>query len=372
MIYLDSAATTLQKPKSVHLAVQRAMQTMSSPGRGGHAAALRAGNALFSCREAACELFSVDNPEKVIFTMNATHGLNIAIKSLVGSGDKVVVSGYEHNAVMRPLNAIGADIVTADCPLFCEDAAAAAFAAKIDSETKAVICTHVSNVFGFVLPIDRIAEICKQNNVPLIIDASQSAGILPVDMSETGAAFIAMPGHKSLYGPQGTGLLLCGAEPKTLIEGGTGSNSALMSMPEFLPDRLESGTHNMPGICGLEAGIRFVIKQTTSAILRHESLLVDYAANALSGIKGVTVYSDTERSAGSSVLSFNIQDQDCEVLASKLSEQGYAIRAGLHCAPLAHKSAGTFQSGTVRMSVSVFNTRTEIAGFVKNVNKLSI
>lgn len=372
MIYLDSAATTLQKPKSVQNAVIRAMQTMASPGRGGHAAAMRASNALFSSREAACELFSMDNPENVVFTMNATHGLNIAIKSLVGPGDRVVVSGYEHNAVMRPLMKLGADVVTADSPLFYEDAAAAAFAAKIDSNTKAVICNHVSNVFGFALPIERIAAICRANGVPLIIDASQSAGILPVNMDALGAAFIAMPGHKSLYGPQGTGLLLCGSESETLIEGGTGSNSALMSMPDFLPDKLEAGTHNMPGICGLEAGIRYVIKLTTDAIREHESGLIDYAAQAISQIKGAVVYTDTQNTTGSSVLSFNLEGLDCEQAASMLAESGYALRAGLHCAPLAHKSAGTFDIGTIRMSVSMFNNRSEISGFIKNVNKLSI
>lgn len=265
MIYLDSAATTFQKPAAVQRAVVQAMRTMSSPGRGGYAAAQQADELLFRCRSAAAELFSVPSSEQVVFTMNATHGLNIAIKSLVRPCGRVVVSGYEHNAVTRPLHALGAEVIVAAAPLFSPQETVEAFERALAHEPDAVICTHVSNVFGAILPIERIAQFCRGASVPLIIDASQSAGSLPIDFSALAPAFLAMPGHKGLYGPQGTGLLLCGSDALPLIEGGTGSESLRQSMPDFLPDRLEAGTHNVPGIAGLEAGIAFVRAQRRSA-----------------------------------------------------------------------------------------------------------
>ena len=250
MIYLDSAATTFQKPLSVSYAMQRAMRTMSSPGRGGYAAARAAEETAFRCRSLAAELFGVPSPEQVVFASNATHALNIAIRSLVPEGGRVAVSGYEHNAVTRPLHALGARIKVAASPLFDRAALLRAFENSISPELDAVVCTHVSNVFGFVLPIEEIAALCRAEGVPLIVDASQSAGILPFELDTLGAAFIAMPGHKGLYGPQGTGLLLCAHDAAPLLYGGTGSASLEQTMPDFLPDQLEAGTHNMPGIAG--------------------------------------------------------------------------------------------------------------------------
>ena len=293
MIYLDSAATTFQKPTAVPVAVQEAFATMSSPGRGGYGAAMRAADTAFLCRSEAAELFHIENPERVIFTMNATHGLNIAIKSLVPHGGRVVISGYEHNAVTRPLQALKANILVADAPLFQQDAVLNAFEHAICPGVNAVVCNHVSNVFGFVQPLAEIAELCRNRGVPLIVDASQSAGILPLDMESLGAAFIAMPGHKGLYGPQGTGLLLCGENisAATLMEGGTGSQSLEQEMPAFLPDRLESGTHNMPGIAGLLAGIRFVRSKGETTICDHERKLAVLMAKGLKNISGVQVFS---------------------------------------------------------------------------------
>ena len=289
MIYLDSAATTFQKPLSVSYAMQRAMRTMSSPGRGGYAAARAAEETAFRCRSLAAELFGVPSPEQVVFTSNATHALNIAIRSLVPEGGRVAVSGYEHNAVTRPLHALGARIKVAASPLFDRAALLRAFENSISPELDAVVCTHVSNVFGFVLPIKEIAALCRAERVPLIVDASQSAGILPFELDTLGAAFIAMPGHKGLYGPQGTGLLLCAHDAAPLLYGGTGSASLEQTMPDFLPDRLEAGTHNMPGIAGLEAGLRFV-RERRERIERHERALIARAAAALRGMDGVTVY----------------------------------------------------------------------------------
>ena len=242
MIYLDSAATTLQKPPAVARAVSSAVGRLATPGRGGHVPAMRAAETAFLCRQAAAELFQVESPEQVVFTSNATHGLNLAIHSLLKPGDAVVISGYEHNAVTRPLHALGVNIRVAAGPLFDPEAQVRAFERQLDETVRAVICNHVSNVFGFILPVEGIAALCRERGIPFVLDASQSAGCLPVHMGELGAAFVAMPGHKGLYGPQGTGLLLCGAETHPLLMGGTGSASAPPGHARF-PARPPGGRH---------------------------------------------------------------------------------------------------------------------------------
>ncbi len=373
MIYLDSAATTMQKPDRVMRAMVRAMERMASPGRGSHKAAELAAETAFTCRVEAAKLFGISDPGNVVFTCNATHGLNIAIKSLVSPGSTVVISGYEHNAVTRPLHAIGqVDIRVADAPMFRPKEMLARFEQLVTPEVSCVICTHMSNVFGYILPMDDIAKLCRQRKVPLIVDASQSAGCVPVDAGRWKAAFVAMPGHKGLYGPQGTGLLLCGAQPRTLLEGGTGSASAMQQMPDYLPDRLEAGTHNIPGIAGLLEGLRFVRGKGVEEIGRAETKLSRWAAYRLSKIPGIRVF---EQQAGEDcrggVLSFRAEQQDCEELGQRLGTLGFAVRSGLHCAPLAHTSAGTFETGTVRASVSVFNTKQELEFFARAVARIT-
>lgn len=362
MIYLDSAATTFQKPPSVSAAMQNALLTMSSPGRGGYPAAMKAAETAFQCRSELAGLFGVGNPERVIFTSSATHGLNIAIKSLVPQGGKAVVSGYEHNAVTRPLTALGAEISVAEAPLFRQSEAAAAFDRLIVPGTDAVICNHISNVFGFIQPVEAIAAMCRERGVPFIIDASQSAGVLPLDLDRLEAAFIAMPGHKGLYGPQGTGVLLCGENVpvRTLLEGGTGSLSMQQEMPDFLPDRLEAGTHNMPGIAGLLAGVRFVKQRGMANILDHERRLTLLAAEGIRMFPGAKVLAMPGLREQAGVLSFVPLKKDVEEVGTRLAEQGIAVRTGLHCASFAHKSAGTLDTGTVRVSFSDFNTRSEV------------
>ncbi|WP_295858892.1 aminotransferase class V-fold PLP-dependent enzyme [uncultured Oscillibacter sp.] len=366
MIYLDSAATSFQKPETVGRAMETALREMSSPGRGGYPAAMRAAQTLLDCRTELAELFHVPEPEQVVFTMNATHGLNLAIKSLIPYGGRAVISGYEHNAVTRPLAALGADIRVAAAPLFEPDMTAAAFDKAITPDVDAVICTHVSNVFGAVQPIEQVAALCRERGVPLIVDASQSAGVLPLDMTALGAAFIAMPGHKGLYGPQGTGVLLCcgRAETAPLIEGGTGSVSIQQEMPDFLPDRLEAGTHNVPGIAGLLAGVRFVRERGLEQICLHERKLALRASEGLRSIPGVSVCARRDLFAQTGVLSFVPEGQDAELVGNALAEAGVAVRAGMHCAPLAHRTAGTLDSGTVRLSFSAFNTPEEVDRFL--------
>ena len=372
MIYLDAAATTLQKPASVPRASAWAMTHMSSIGRGGHAAAMLAAETAFACRKAAAGLFHMEEPDEVVFTMNATHGLNIAIKSLVPPGGKAVISGYEHNAVTRPLAALGAQVSVAAAPLFRPEAVTAAFDRLIVPGTDAVICSHVSNVFGFVQPVEAVAAICRQRGVPFIIDASQSAGMLTMDMAALGAAFIAMPGHKGLYGPQGTGVLLCGKDVpvRTLLEGGTGSLSMQQEMPDFLPDRLEAGTHNMPGIAGLLAGVRFVRQLGPENICREERLLAHQAAEGLRRVPGLTVHALPDLAAQAGVLSVIPEQMDAEALGAALAERGIAVRAGLHCAPLAHRTAGTLNTGTVRLSFSHWNTREEVDRLLEAVGEI--
>lgn len=362
MIYLDSAATTFQKPPSVSAAMQDALLTMSSPGRGGYPAAMKAAETAFQCRSELAELFGVGNPERVVFTSSATHGLNIAIKSLVPPGGKAVVSGYEHNAVTRPLTALGAEVSVAEAPLFRQSEAAAAFDRLIVPGTDAVICNHISNVFGFIQPVEAIAAMCRERGVPFIIDASQSAGVLPLNLDRLEAAFIAMPGHKGLYGPQGTGVLLCGENVpvRTLLEGGTGSLSIQQEMPDFLPDRLEAGTHNMPGIAGLLAGVRFVKQRGMANILDHERRLTLLAAEGIRMLPGAKVLAMPGLREQAGVLSFVPLTKDVEEVGTRLAKQGIAVRTGLHCASFAHKSAGTLDTGTVRVSFSNFNTRSEV------------
>ena len=373
MIYLDSAATTLQKPPAVASAAANAMSRMASPGRGGDPAAMAAADTIFTCRETAARLFHVPEPDQVVLTMNATHGLNLAIKTLVTPGDTVLISGYEHNAVTRPLAAIpNVTVKVADAPLFQPDAMVERFQALLTTEVSCVICTHVSNVFGYVLPVETIAALCRERGIPLILDASQSAGTLPVSLEESGAAFIAMPGHKGLYGPQGTGLLLCAQPARPLMEGGTGSLSMLQEMPDFLPDRLEPGTHNVPGAAGLLEGLRFVARKGPAHILAHERGLAVQCAHALSRLEGVAVYAAPRLAHQAGVVSFRVEGMDCEEVGARLSKQGIAVRSGLHCAPLAHRTAGTLETGTVRASFSAFNTPGEVSALVRAVGRLRV
>ena len=301
MIYLDAGATTLQKPERVRRAMYDAVAAMSSPGRGSYPATRLAEETDFQCRSLAAELFGVDDPARVVFTANATHGLNIAIKTLVKPGSRVVISGYEHNAVTRPLHGIpGVELTVVDTPLFRPEAMLAEFEQALDAGADAVVCTHVSNVFGYRLPVEDIAAACRKRGVPFVLDASQSAGMLPISLRDLGAAFIAMPGHKGLYGPQGTGLLLCGDGE---------------------------------------------------------------AAPLLEEIDGVELFRNRDFAHQTGVLSFRVDGWDCEELGERLAAQGAAVRAGLHCAPLAHRTAGTLETGTIRLSMSAFNTPCEAARF---------
>ncbi len=370
MIYLDSAATTLQKPPGVQKNAAWAIGHLSSPGRGGHKAAMDAAQTAYECRLAASKLFNIKDPSNVVFTYNATHALNIAIKSIVRRGEKVIISGYEHNSVTRPLYSVGAKVSVAAAELFEPEMTLHAFERRLTDDTALVVCNHVSNVFGYILPVERIINACREKKIPFILDASQSAGVIDLDFTKLSADFVCMPGHKGLYGPQGTGLLLCARRPDALIQGGTGSHSLSAEMPDDLPDRLEAGTHNMPGITGLASGLEFVQKKGPKSILAHERELIDFAAGELIKMEGVRIFRSEYGYCQSGVLSFIIDGIPCETVGQALSERGIGVRAGLHCAPLAHKTAGTVSTGTVRLSVSYFNTKREIRAFISAINDI--
>ena len=342
MTYLDHGATSFPKPPAVCRAVGEAMVRCANPGRGSHAAARAGAEVLYRCREAAGELFHI-RPENVVLTQNCTQGLNMAIRTLVRPGDRVVISGFEHNAVTRPLYGLGARVIVAGRRLFDWEDTLRSFRKALDRGVKCAVFTQTSNVFGYLLPVEEMAGECRRRGIPFIIDAAQSAGAVSIDFEALGADFIAMPGHKGLLGPMGTGLLLCGRMPKPLLLGGTGSESENQSMPDFLPDRGEAGTLNVPGFAGLEAGIRQVLQEGADAIGRREAALAAYTAREL-GKLGYEVFAGPHQLG---TVSFRGRE-DCQTLCDRL--EPIALRAGLHCAPLAHRSAGTLDTGTIRVS----------------------
>ena len=352
MIYLDHGATSFPKPPRVLTAVGEAMAACANPGRGSHAAARAGAEALYGCREAAGALFHIE-PENVVLTQNCTQGLNMAIRTLVKPGDRVVISGFEHNAVTRPLHGLRARVTVAGRRLFDWDDTLRTFRRALDRGAKCAVFTHISNVFGYILPLEEMAKECRRRGIPFVIDGAQSAGMVPLDFKVLGADFIAMPGHKGLLGPMGTGLLLCGRKPKPFLLGGTGSESESQAMPDFLPDRAEAGTLNVPGFAGLEAGIRQVLAEGPAAIGAREAELAAYTAREL-GKLGYEVFAGSHQAG---TVSFRGRE-DCQTLCDRL--EGIALRAGLHCAPLAHSSAGTLATGTVRVSFG-WNSQAEDA-----------
>ena len=364
MIYLDNGATAFHKPSRVTEAVTRAFLTCANPGRGGYRAAMEAAERVYACREAAAELFDCQ-PEQVVMTNNCTHGLNIAIHSLVKSGMKVAVSGFEHNAVIRPLHSRKAKLQIAGRKLFDWEDTLRSFEQALDMGAEAAVFTHVSNVFGYILPVEEMAQMCRKREIPFIVDAAQSAGRLPVKLGQLGADYIAMPGHKGLRGPQGTGLLLCGGKTEPLLYGGTGNASLSREMPEDLPERLEAGTLNVPGVAGLEAGLKHIRSVGTEKIFQREQNQLRRCVQGLQKL-GMKVFAGDHQAATVSFL----PGMDCQEAAEKLAQQGIAVRAGLHCAPVAHESAGTLETGTVRVSYGHDASNSQTEAFLRASAKL--
>lgn len=362
MIYLDNGATTFPKPESVLRAVNMGiMKYGGNPGRGGHNMAIKASEEIYKCRQAIARLYNCDSPEKVVFTNNCTTALNTVIKGILKPGDHVVVSCLEHNAVMRPLETLkkqGISVSEAKIYPYDDEKTIDSFRKEIRDNTALVVCIHISNVFGFVLPVERITALCHMYEIPVCIDTAQSAGIYTIDLQKDRIDYLCGAGHKSLYGPMGTGFLIVNNDilPLPLTEGGTGSNSISLLQPEILPDRFESGTPNLPGILGLKAGVEFVERITPKRIFNHEMRLIRNFYNISKTNNKLVFYNDFEnKTSFAPVLSINIKDIESEKTAAFLNNKyKIAVRAGLHCCPMAHKFMGTDKIGTVRIVPSIF------------------
>ncbi len=378
MIYFDNGATTFPKPASVVRAVNSVMQnTGANPGRSGHRMSLQAAQIMYDCRKNAARLFGLGEPENIIFTQNCTAALNTVIKGVLKRGDHAVISSLEHNAVVRPLEHMKRYGVTYSVADFVEgddDATLNNFRKAIQANTKLVVCTGASNVFGMRLPVERLAAMCRIYHILFCVDAAQTAGVVPVNMQDSGIDFLCTAGHKGLYGPMGTGILAVNSDihPDSLMQGGTGSMSMSLQQPETLPDKYESGTPNLPGIAGLNEGIKFVLARGEQQLLNDEIRKAQRLFDGLSHLPGVILY--TERPAINThtpVISFNIQNHDSEEVAALLGDRfNIAVRAGLHCAPLAHRFYHTEDSGTVRAVMSAFTKPVQIEYFISSVNKI--
>lgn len=377
MIYLDNAATSWPKPKATAEAVRVAIEeTGGNPGRSGHMFSLQAGRVVEQGRTLLARLFHTADPNRIVFTMNATDALNLAINGMLQPGDHVITSRMEHNSVTRPLEyhrRCGVEITKLETdPVngVSPDTLRKAF----QKNTKLVVMTHASNVTGTRNPISEIAQICRENDVPLLIDASQSAGVVDIDVEKNGIDLFAFPGHKSLFGPTGTGGLYVrpGVNLRPVRVGGTGIRSEDPLQPEEMPYLYEAGTQNVPGIAGLAAGVRFILVEGISAIAEHEMNLMKELLENLSSMKKVRIYGSKDLKNRVPVVSFNIDGMDCADVAMILdSSFGIAVRAGLHCAPDTHRMLGTFQQGgTIRVSPGYFNQPDEIHRFLDAVSEI--
>lgn len=365
MIYLDNAATTLQKPPCVKEAVLQAMDTFGNASRGAHAPALNALRMLMEARIALASLFGVDDPMRVIFTPNATVALNIAIAGITGH---IVTTAAEHNSVLRPVYRQNNYTIVPCDSLGCVSTEAISSALRPDTE--AVVLTHASNVTGNVFDIQSVGKLCAQRGIRFIVDASQSAGLLPVDMKNISA--LCFTGHKSLFGPQGTGGLCLGPDyrPQSLYIGGSGHHSFDARHPQELPDALEAGTQNAHGIAGLFAGVQYIQATGPAAIHRQADTLARRFAASLAAIPGITLYGDLAAPLRAPIVSLNIEGCDAAQVAGLLFEKyGIAVRAGAHCAPLIHE--GLKVSGSVRFSFSHFNTMAETESAVHALSVLA-
>ena len=368
MIYFDNAATSYPKPPDVAKAVYDSIVRYGgNPGRSGHKMSLNAAKIVYNLREKVSEFFGISDCEGVILTKNCTEALNLAIFSVIKHGGNVIISNFEHNSVMRPLEYLKnnkiSDYKVANISFDNPRLTANEFEKLVDSKTKMIICTHASNVTGKIAPIKEISEICRRNNLIFCVDASQTAGIIPINMQEMGIDILCCPGHKGLYGPRGTGLLVINSKISLspIIFGGTGSVSTSLEQPDFLPDIAESGTINVPGAAGLSAGISFINKNGINNIYAHEIELASYFYEIISKMPNILLYSSKpcENNAVATV-SFNVKGKACTDVADALDRYNIAVRSGLHCCPMAHNFIGTGQNGTVRASFSYFNKKSEI------------
>ncbi len=377
MIYLDNAATGGKKPESVIRAVNTALTKYSAnPGRGGHTLSIKASEIVYETRKRIADMFGVGDPARVIFTPSCTYSLNTVIKGVLKKGENIVISSLEHNSVFRPAVAMksqGVSLDIAEVIFFDPDATVRSFERTLKPNTKLVVCTHASNVTGEILPIKQIGELCKSKGILFMVDGAQSAGSADLNMEEMNIDFLAIAPHKGLYAPMGVGVLICrGDIPNTLVEGGTGVASASPYQPEEYPERLESGTLNLPGIAGIMAGVDFINKKGRENIYNYQLFLVNRLYSRLKNISRVELYTPAPtKGKFVPLLSFNMRNFSSSNFAELMNKEGIAVRGGLHCSPLAHKRLGTAEKGTVRVSVSAFNTPEEIDFFARKVAKYS-
>lgn len=373
MIYFDNAATSFPKPHAVLQASAKCMKSYcGNPGRSSHKLSLAAAEKIYDCRVELSELFGSPLPERVVFTYNTTYALNMAIKSTVQTGDHILISELEHNSVLRPIASLHSRGI-ADYDIFhvvgkTDDEIIDDIRSRLRSNTRLLVCTHASNICAIKLPIDRIGALCKKLGVIFIVDAAQSAGIYDINMEKMNIDILCAPGHKSLYGPQGTGFAIFSERlsPNTFIEGGNGISSKEKGMPDELPEHFEAGTLATPAIAGLYEGIRYVRSMGLETIRQKEVSLGARFVEMLSSINGITIYA--RDLIGSTVL-FNVNEISSERICAGLDRQGICLRGGFHCSPLAHSALGTGENGAVRASFGIFNTFDEIELFYKRLKE---
>ncbi|MBR5544537.1 MAG: aminotransferase class V-fold PLP-dependent enzyme [Clostridia bacterium] len=379
MIYLDNSATTYPKPECVVEAVKKSFVNYgSNAGRGAYTMAIDTTEQIFECRQKIADFFNADDVENVVFTYNCTTALNMAIKGVAKQNSHFIISDLEHNAVLRPLEKMKQDG-------FCDYSIAnvfyddymtlKSFQKQIQKNTVAIICTGASNVFGVIPPYKLLSKLAHKNNLIFILDCSQIGGIVPVNMQRDGIDILCCAGHKGLMGPTGTGIMIVNNKINlnSFVEGGTGSNSVSALQPEILPDKFESGTPNIPGIIGLSSAIDFIKTNGVERIFNHEKKLLKYLQNNLQYNNKVLLYTDfnNENCNLAPILSFNVKNMHSEEFAQQLSDYKIAVRAGLHCAPLAHKKFNTVETGTVRISPSIFTKKNDIDFLIKCVRKIA-
>jgi cysteine desulfurase/selenocysteine lyase len=380
MIYFDNAATSWPKPPGVVEAMVHFTNDVgANPGRSGHRLAVDAGRIVYNAREAVAKLFNAPDPLRVVFAHNVTEALNLALRGLLRPGDHVVTTSMEHNSMMRPLRALerqGVELTVVQCSpegfLDPDDVEMA-----IRPNTAMIALNHASNVIGTLLPVAEVARTARQHGLLLLVDAAQTGGAYPIDVQADGVDLLGFTGHKSLYGPMGTGGLIIGEQVdpgrlEPLKRGGTGSRSEREEQPDFLPDMCESGTPNAVGLAGLGAGVRWVLDRSVETIRAHEEAVTQRLIDGLGDIPGVTVYGGMDATRQTATVSFNIAGTEPSEVGLRLDEEyGIMCRVGLHCAPAAHKTVGTFPVGTVSFGLGAFNTSEEVDAAVSAVEHLA-
>ncbi len=377
MIYLDNAATSYPKPSEVMNAITEAITVYgANPGRSGHDMSLAAAQKVYETREKLNDMFNGYGSLNVVFTYNCTYALNFAIKGVIEKGGHILTSSLEHNSVVRPLSQLKlqgiCDFDIIDC-LGTDEEIVKAFSDAITPRTKLIVCTHASNVFGRVMPLERLGELAEKRGLVFIVDAAQSAGVLEINMQKMKINCLCMPGHKGLYGAQGNGILLFDESIKnSIIQGGTGSRSFEITQPQDYPDKLESGTLNVPGICSVFAGVEFIKNFGLNRIYEYEYSLIRGAWEDLYDMKNVILYSSDYRMFEfAPILAFNIHNLHSEQVAAELNRHQIAVRAGYHCAILAHKTYGTEQMGAVRLSPSVHTEKKDLNTAINYISKIA-